>query len=93
MEHLISIYLKLFRQFLTAAGSLTGAVCVIRPKLCHRLNLFIQPKLASIIGQKNRVPNEPVVQFHQDLASSTQAVMEECLISVAEALKVKKARV
>ena len=60
------------------------------PKVMSPFEPLYSTKIASIIGQKNRVPNEPVVQFHQDLASSTQAGIEECLISVAELLKSKK---
>lgn len=39
-------------------------------------------KLAEFLGVPSRVPGAPMTDFYRDVARSTQAVMEECLISL-----------
>jgi carbamoyltransferase len=44
-------------------------------------------KIASVLGQPNRTPGGPMSQFYKDVARSTQAVFEECLLSLVRGLK------
>ncbi|HLW47006.1 MAG TPA: carbamoyltransferase C-terminal domain-containing protein [bacterium] len=44
-------------------------------------------KLAEVLGVPNRRPEEPITDFHRDVASSTQAVTEDCVLRLAEHLR------
>lgn len=41
-------------------------------------------KLTEAIGAPNRVPGAPLTDFYRDVARSTQAVTEECLLSLVD---------
>ncbi|CAA7612099.1 carbamoyltransferase C-terminal domain-containing protein [Magnetospirillum sp. UT-4] len=45
------------------------------------------PRLAELLGQPNRTPGTPLTQFHKDVARSTQAAFEECLMTLAAEMK------
>jgi carbamoyltransferase len=44
-------------------------------------------KVADALGWPNRTPGGPMPQFYKDVARSTQAVFEECLLSLVRGLK------
>lgn len=46
-------------------------------------------KLADTLGRPNRRPEQPVEQFHRDLARSTQAAFEECLLELVKGLQAR----
>lgn len=45
------------------------------------------PKVAEILGRPHRRPDEPLNDFHRDVARSTQHVLEECFLSLAKELR------
>lgn len=47
-------------------------------------------KVAQLLGQPNRVPGGEVTEFHRDVARSTQAAMEDCLMHLVRGLKARK---
>lgn len=47
------------------------------------------PRLEKLLGRANRRPDEPMSDFYRDVAASTQALMEECLLSLTGALQDK----
>ena len=47
------------------------------------------PKVAHLLGRSNRHPFEPLDDFYKDVAASTQALMEQCLLSLLESTKAK----
>jgi len=44
-------------------------------------------KLFEAVGRPNRRPDEPLDDFHRDVARSTQQTMEECLLSLTDELQ------
>ncbi len=44
-------------------------------------------KLIEVLGAPNRRPSEPITDFHRDVARSTQAVTEECVLKLIERLR------
>jgi len=44
-------------------------------------------KVAELLGQPSRIPGSEMTEFHRNIARSTQAIMETCLLSVAKELK------
>lgn len=44
-------------------------------------------KVIEVLGRPNRRPDEPLNEFHRNVARSTQYVMEECFLSLVEELQ------
>lgn len=47
------------------------------------------PQLAEILGQPHRLPSGEMTQFYKDVARSTQAVFEDCLLSLVKSLQAR----
>lgn len=47
------------------------------------------PKVGQLLGRSNRHPFEPLDEFYKDVAASTQALMEQCLLSLLQSTKAK----
>jgi len=47
------------------------------------------PLLARLLGQPNRQSGAPITDFHRDLARSTQAQLEICLMSLVDAARAR----
>jgi carbamoyltransferase len=46
-------------------------------------------KLAEILKQPHRVPSAPMTQYYKDIARSTQAIFEDCLLSLIEGMQAR----
>ena len=47
-------------------------------------------KLIDALGRPNRTPGEKMTDYYRDIASSTQATMEECFMSMISVVKSHK---
>lgn len=57
------------------------------PPLRSPFEPMYAPKVEEILGRPHRRPDEPFDQFHRDVARSTQAVFEDCLMELVRGLQ------
>ncbi len=57
------------------------------PPLRSPFEPMYAPSVQAALGRPNRRPDQPVEQFHKDVARSAQAVFEDCLLALINRLK------
>lgn len=58
-----------------------------QPSLKSPFEPSYSDKVSKLLKQPNRLPKGEMTQFYQDVAASTQAAFEECLLSLVKSLK------